>query len=82
MTSEPTIPDSTEALRLVCDAKRRNLRDVVNQNGDVNAAAKVFAEAFNAYQEARAQQPGMKVKRVSAFHILKNLGQIIGSIKD
>ena len=66
-----------ELLRAACSERRNELREAVQNGGDVEKSAKMFALAFNAYQEARAASLGMSVKRVSAFHVMKNLHQIL-----
>jgi hypothetical protein len=81
MTPEEPPVNEIEQLRLICDGKRHDLRAAVENGGDVDAAARAYAGAFNAYQEAKAKAVGLTVKKISAFHVMKNLGQIIGSIR-
>ena len=71
-----------ENLRIACEEQRRKLRTAFQANAEVEAMAKAFAKAFNAYQIARAAQLGMTVKKISAFHIMRNIEQIVSTIKE
>jgi hypothetical protein len=74
--------EDIESLRLICEQKRKDLREANQIGGNIDKAAKNFAQSFNAYQEAKATSIGMKVKPISAFHVLKNIDKIISIIKE
>jgi hypothetical protein len=69
--------DDIDSLRMICEQKRNDLRSA-NQNGeDIDKAVKNFVQAFNAYQHAKATLVGIKVKPISAFHVLRNINMIL-----
>jgi hypothetical protein len=74
--------DDDEDLRLICQQRRKDLREANLTGGDVEKAAKTFAQAFNAYQAAKGARIGIKAKPISAFHVMKNIESILAMTKD
>jgi hypothetical protein len=74
--------ENAELLLSICEQRRSELKDAYLKKTNVDQAAKNFAVAFNAYQATKAKNAGINVKRISHFHILRNISQIVSSVKD
>jgi hypothetical protein len=66
-----------ESLRLICEQRRDDLR-AANETGlDFDNAVNNFVKSFNEYQKAKSTLIGIKVKPISAFHVLRNINMIL-----